>query len=152
VEDAVVTLRWARDREDVLGAFAVRQRVFCEEQGVPSEEELDGRDEDALHLVGLDPREQHRVIATLRVLIDGEKAKISRVAVEREWRRRGIALRMLALALDAARERGCRDVRLAAQIAAKTLYERAGFTVQSEPFEEAGMVHVWMGMALPAQE
>ncbi len=29
------------------GALAVRMRVFCEEQGVSAEEELDGRDEEA---------------------------------------------------------------------------------------------------------
>lgn len=30
------------------------------------------------------------------------------------------------------------------------LYERAGFAVESDVFEEAGIPHVWMGRALDA--
>jgi predicted GNAT family N-acyltransferase len=39
-------------------------------------------------------------------------------------------------------------VRLAAQIDAQRLYENAGFAVESAPFEEAGITHVWMARAL----
>ena len=67
------------------------------------------------------------------------------MAVAREWRRRGVALRMLELALDAARAQRIARVRLAAQLDAVALYEKAGFAVESEPFEEAGIAHVWMG-------
>jgi putative N-acetyltransferase (TIGR04045 family) len=142
-----IAIRWVRDPEDMRGAFAVRERVFCDEQGVPREEEIDGRDEEAQHLVALAP-DGRRVIGTLRLLVDGDRAKVGRVAVEREWRSRGIAARMLALALARARERGCVRVRLAAQMAATGVYRRAGFAVESEPFEEAGIQHVWMGQQL----
>jgi ElaA protein len=142
-----VAIRWSRGRGDVLGAFAVRERVFYGEQGVPPEEEYDGRDDEAQHLVALDPGGE-RVIATLRLLVDGERAKIGRVAVDREWRRRGVASRMLAIAVTRSRELGCTRVRLAAQAAATELYRQAGFAVESEVFEEAGIPHVWMGMAL----
>lgn len=142
-----IPIRWARDREDVRGAFAVRERVFCGEQGVPLEEEIDGQDDHALHLVALDP-DQDRVIGTLRLLLDVENAKVGRVAVERDWRRRGIAARMLELALQEARARGCVQVRLAAQLAATEVYRQAGFAVESDQFEEAGIQHVWMGRRL----
>jgi putative N-acetyltransferase (TIGR04045 family) len=142
-----IPIRWARGPEDVRGAFTVRERVFCEEQGVPREEEIDERDTDALHLVALDPQSR-RVIGTLRLLVDADRAKVGRVAVEREWRRRGIAALMLELALSRARELGCVQVRLAAQLAATSVYRRAGFAVESEPFEEAGIQHVWMGQSL----
>ncbi|MCW3020586.1 MAG: acetyltransferase [Solirubrobacterales bacterium] len=141
-----ITIRWAAGPDDLRGAFAVRERVFCDEQGVPREDELDEHDEHALHLVALDA-ESGGVIGTLRLLLEQDRAKIGRVAVEREWRRRGVALRMLQLALEAARERGSRRVRLAAQLEAVALYEQAGFAVESETFEEAGIQHVWMGLA-----
>jgi ElaA protein len=147
MDDREIPIRWARGPEDVRGAFAVRERVFCGEQGVPREEEIDGRDQEALHLVALDPQGA-RVIGTLRLLLDADSAKVGRVAVEREWRRRGIALRMLGLALAAARDRGCVRVRLAAQLEAVALYEQAGFAVESDVFEEAGIAHVWMGRRL----
>ena len=129
------------------GALTVRERVFCGEQGVPVEEEHDGLDGGALHLVALAPGGV-RVIGTLRLLLGGGEAKISRVAVERDWRRQGVALRMLLLALERAAERGCGRARLAAHIEAVDLYLRAGFAVESEPFQEAGIAHVWMGRAL----
>jgi len=142
-----IPIRWAAGPEDVRGALGLRERVFCIEQGVPPEEELDEFDEFALHLVALE-REDGPVIATLRLLCAGEEAKIGRVAVERAWRRRGIAARMLGLALARARERGCRRARLAAQLEAVALYEGAGFVVESEIFQEAGITHVWMGREL----
>ena len=151
MDEADVVIRWASAPEDLRGAIALRRRVFCGEQGVAPSDELDGLDDQADHLVALSPGVPPRVIATLRLLFDGERAKVGRVAVEPEWRRRGIASRMLEQALVRARERGCREARLASQLTATELYERAGFTVQSETFEEAGIPHVWMGRALPAR-
>jgi ElaA protein len=146
-----IDIRWAREPGDVPGAIAVREQVFCREQGVPLEEEIDGLDDSAEHLVALAPASDgERVIATLRLLVNGDSAKIGRVAVQRDWRRRGIAARMLQMALLRACERGCRRARLAAQLDAVALYEHAGFAVESEEFEEAGIPHVWMGRALAA--
>ena len=142
-----VELRWAHDAEEVAGAVAVREQVFCREQGVAKEEELDGLDDRALHLVAVQ-RGSARVVATLRLLAGGSQAKIGRVAVERSWRRRGIAARMLQMALTRARELGCDRARLAAQTQATLLYEQAGFAVESAEFEEAGIPHVWMGRDL----
>jgi predicted GNAT family N-acyltransferase len=133
----------------VEGAIAVRERVFVGEQGVPVEEELDGRDDEALHLVALEP-DGERVIGTLRLLFDGETVKVGRVAVEPEWRRQGIAARMLEAALAEARRRGARRARLASQLEVVALYEQAGFAVESGVFEEAGIPHVWMGRELGA--
>jgi predicted GNAT family N-acyltransferase len=147
MDDPEISIRWASGPDDVRGAFAVREQVFCEEQGVPRGEELDGRDKQALHVVALGPDGQP-VIGTLRLLLDGDTAKVGRVAVERKWRRRGIASQMLDLALARARERGCVQVRLAAQLVATEVYRRAGFAVESDPFEEAGITHVWMGLRL----
>jgi predicted GNAT family N-acyltransferase len=147
VEATQIDIRWATEPSDVPGAIAVREQVFCREQGVPLAEEVDGLDDRAEHLVALAP-DGRRVIGTLRLLIDGDKAKIGRVAVERDWRRRGIAARMLDLAVARARELGSVRARLAAQLQAVALYEQAGFVVESDEFAEAGIPHVWMGRAL----
>jgi predicted GNAT family N-acyltransferase len=57
---------------------------------------------------------------------------------------------MLEAALARARELGCRSARLASQLPATALYEAAGFSVRSAPFEEPGIgiPHVWMDRAL----
>jgi putative N-acetyltransferase (TIGR04045 family) len=142
-----VDIRWARDEAERAGALGVRREVFCREQGVPLEEEVDGLDGDALHLVALTDCDG-RVVGTLRLLFAAGGAKVGRVAVEREWRRRGIAAAMLQAAVEAAGERGCHEARLAAQTNAVALYEQAGFAVCSEPFEQAGIEHVWMRRGL----
>jgi predicted GNAT family N-acyltransferase len=146
---ADVVIRWAAAPEEVSGAMAVREAVFCGEQGVPRTEEVDRLDEHALHLVALAPGDA-RVVATLRLLLDEDVARIGRVAVQADWRHRGIASRMLQLAVQRAGESGHARARLAAQTRAKALYERAGFSVESEPFDDAGMPHVWMGRRLAA--
>jgi predicted GNAT family N-acyltransferase len=151
METSEPEIRWAAGAADVRGALAVREEVFCREQGVPREEEIDGRDGEALHLVALAPGDG-RVIGTLRLLIDAGTAKVGRVAVERDWRGRRVASRMLELALAAAREQGCVRARLAAQLTATGVYRRAGFEVESEPFEDAGIQHVWMGLWLTPRE
>ena len=144
---ATISIRWATGSEDVQGALRVRDQVFCSEQGVPRSEERDELDDSALHLVAV-RQDGGRVVGTLRLLAGGHVAKIGRVAVERDWRRRGIASQMLEIALGVARERGCGQARLAAQLDATALYQAAGFTVESEPFDEAGIAHVWMGRSL----
>jgi predicted GNAT family N-acyltransferase len=145
--DAQLEIRWTQDPEEVHGAFALREQVFYGEQGVPREEDVDELDRHAQHLVAFE-HDEARVIGTLRLLSFGEEAKIGRVVVAADRRRRGIASRMLQIALDRAREQGFARVRLAAQIRALELYEQAGFAVESEPFEEAGIPHVWMGLSL----
>jgi predicted GNAT family N-acyltransferase len=139
-------LRWADGEADLQGALEVRMRVFCEEQGVPVEEELDGRDEQAEHLVAVCG--DGKVVGTLRLLFSEEAVKVGRVAVERAWRGRAIASRMLELALGEAARRGAREARLASQVEVIELYRQAGFEVSSEVFEEAGIPHVWMVRAL----
>jgi predicted GNAT family N-acyltransferase len=135
------------DEAQLAGALALRERVFCDEQGVPRPEG-DERDADALHLVALDAG-GGEVVGTLRLLIDGESVKIGRVAVARERRRQGIALAMLELALARASELGCTRAVLSAQTRATDVYRRAGFAVESGLYMEAGIEHVRMGRPLP---
>lgn len=141
-----VQVRWASGSEDLARSLALRERVFVLEQGVSREEEIDGRDSQALHALAF--TDGGALIGTLRLLLEGEVAKIGRVAVERRHRRQGVATRLLELAIGEARARGACRARLAAQLGALGLYERAGFDVESAVFVEAGIEHVWMGRAL----
>jgi ElaA protein len=140
---SAIALRWTSGERELERALALRERVFCDEQGVSPAQERDGRDGEALHLLAL--ADDGRVVGTLRVLRDGETAKIGRVAVEEAWRRQGIASLMLDEALAQAAREGCTRARLAAQTDAVELYARAAFEIESERFMEAGIEHVWMG-------
>jgi ElaA protein len=143
----LIAIRWGEGPGDLAAALALREEVFVREQGVPVEEEVDGRDDEALHLLAF---EDGSLIGTLRLLFDGSTVKVGRVAVARRSRRRGVAAAMLEEALAESSRRGCTRARLASQVDAVAVYEGAGFAVESGVFEEAGIPHVWMGRTLGA--
>ena len=129
----------------MAAALALRERVFCEEQGVAPEADRDGRDAEAVHVVAFDGG---RLVGTCRLLFDGEVARLGRMAVEAEQRGRGIGAELLDAAERAAGRSGARRVRLHAQTAALRLYERAGYEQRGERFLEEGIEHVTMEKAL----
>jgi predicted GNAT family N-acyltransferase len=142
---SVIDVRPARDQAEVDAALNLRHTVFVVEQRVPLAEEQDGRDAQALHLVGV---QDGRVVATCRVLHDGDAAKLGRMAVAASARRRGIASRLLAAAEAHARTAGTARIALAAQTGALGLYERAGYAGRGERFLDAGIEHLMMDKRL----
>ena len=119
--------------------------MFVDEQGVSPTADRDGRDPEAVHLVAV---EDGRVIGTCRVLIQGPLARLGRLAVERDRRRRGIAAAILDAAGVVAREAGATEIDLHAQTYALALYRDAGYTERGEEFVEEGIRHVAMRKAL----
>ena len=101
----------------------------------------DGRDPEALHLVAVDEK---RVIGTCRVLVQGPLARLGRLAVEPDQRRRGIAAEILDAAGAVAREAGASEIDLHAQTYALPLYQAAGYAERGEEFVEEGIRHVAM--------
>jgi predicted GNAT family N-acyltransferase len=131
-----------RARSDEMEALlALRHDVFCGEQGVPEHEEMDGRDDEALHLVAVQGEE---VVATCRILFVGPTAQFSRLAVRVAERRRGIATALLKAAELETRAVGGRRLVLHAQTYARGLYERAGYRARGRNFVEADIEHVAM--------
>jgi predicted GNAT family N-acyltransferase len=135
-----------RDDAERRAALALRVEVFCDEQGVPRELELDERDQDATHLVAVSDAQE--VVGTCRVVFDGPTAKLGRMAVSEPWRRRGIGTALLDHAIVQAREMGSARVTLNAQRDAESLYAARGFTPIGARFEEAGIEHVAMELEL----
>jgi len=121
---------------------ALRTRVFVEEQGVPPEIERDDRDATAVHALSRD--ETGRVVATGRLLVDGEPATIGRMAADASVRGRGHGAAVLAELHRQAALRGVREIELHAQLTARRFYERAGYTTVGDVYEEAGIAHVTM--------
>ena len=138
-------VRPARDQAEVDAALALRYDVFCVEQGVSLEEELDGRDDEALHLVVVDGGE---VVGTCRLLVEGSDVKLGRMAVATSHRGRGLAAALLAEAEVRARELGAGRIVLAAQLTAQAVYERAGYAPYGDVFLDADIEHVMMAKAL----
>ena len=82
-----------------------------------------------------------RPIAVGLVGRDGEAGswRVRGMATEPEARGRGAGSAVLAALIDYAREQGAERIWCNARIAARTLYERAGFVVASEEFEIKGV-------------
>lgn len=131
---------WARDAPRLA---AIRRAVFIEEQGVPEELEWDAHDAAAVHFLAR--AEDATPIGCARLLPDGH---LGRMAVLRAWRGRGVGQALLAAALEVARRRGATLLMLSAQTHAAGFYERAGFVAVGGQYDEAGIPHVAMQMAL----
>ncbi len=131
-EPLIKLLSWEEARPH---ASPIRFTVFCEEQGVPPEIELDEQDSVSVHAVVF---EGTTPVATGRLLPDGH---IGRMAVLKRWRNRGIGSLMLTRLLGRAKERGQPEVALSAQIHAVPFYRAHGFVEEGSEYLEAGIRH-----------
>jgi len=138
---AAAAVRTARGPDEVALALALRERVFCGEQGVELDAERDGLDSEAVHVVAV---AGEQVVGTCRLLIEGAEARVGRMAVEPRRRGGGIGSAVLAAAEQHAARAGATVVRLHAQAAAEPLYVRAGYSAYGERFVEEGIHHVAM--------
>lgn len=141
----MIEVRPTRDEAEVAAALALREEVFCGEQGVSLAEERDGRDEEALHLVVVD---DGVVVGTCRLLVEGTTVKLGRMAVSRTRRGLGLARALITEAEARARALGAERMELAAQLNAQALYDRAGYASYGDVFLDAGIEHVMMAKAL----
>ena len=141
----MIEVRPTRDETEVAAALALREEVFCGEQGVSLAEERDGRDEEALHVVVVDGGV---VVGTCRLLVEGTTVKLGRMAVSRTRRGLGLARALITEAEARARALGAERIVLAAQLSAQPLYDRAGYASYGDVFVDAGIEHVMMAKPL----
>jgi ElaA protein len=119
--------------------LALRVDVFVVEQNCPYAE-LDGRDlEPGARLVWAQRADD--VIATLRLLDDGDAVRIGRVATAASARAAGLAGRLISRALELTAKR---DTVLDAQSYLRRWYERFGYAVDGDEYVEDGIAHVRM--------
>jgi YbgC/YbaW family acyl-CoA thioester hydrolase len=138
---------WAEIGKD---ASKVRTEVFVEEQRIPMEMEWDEADQTAVHAVAYNRLGQP--LATGRLLAHAPGvAKVGRMAVNRVLRGASLGRDILESLAQAALERGDRQIVLHAQRSAEGFYQRLGFVMRGEPFDEVGIPHVEMVRAIAAR-
>ncbi len=133
-----LVVRRAESSEDLESCVRVRLQVFVEEQGVPKELEMDALDAQAVHYLATIDSEP---VGVARRLIHGSHAKIGRVAVLKQWRRKGIGQRIMKHILAEAQHDGLAGAELGAQVWVIGFYEELGFSVVSDEFLDAGIPH-----------
>ena len=135
----LVVTTWGADR---TALEQVRRAVFIHEQGFGDKDEFDDEDPASIHVLATLKREP---VGTGRLNAGG---KIGRIAVKAGLRGRGIGTLILRQLLKEAYHRGIREPYLHSQVQAVPFYEKHGFRVEGDVFEEAGISHVRMKHAL----
>ena len=127
--------------EDLQKCLVVRGIVFCEEQKCPYSREVDGLDFSAIHFLCTTDNEP---IATARMRLFKDYAKIERLAVRKEYRGKGTGKDMFSFVLNHANKLGYSKIKIHAQVYLLKFYEDFGFIKQGEMFLDANIEHYCM--------
>lgn len=124
-------------------AFFLRYQVFVLEQNILPELEFDQLDTvDRLYLVFFDVQ---LPIATVRYQkIDSLTLNPDRLCVHPDYRNQGLGTKLLARIESQAFFEGCQSSVLSAELSAQAFYEKIGYRVVSDIFEEDGIPCVKM--------
>lgn len=116
----------------------IREQVFIIEQNILEQDEWDDQDLISQHFVVYD---HDQPIATARLL---QNNSVGRVAVLKPYRGQGIGHLIMLEIINYARQQ-CRLVlQLSSQVHAISFYEKLGFKVQGNQYDECGIPHIEM--------
>ena len=136
------TVKLVETERELEAAIGVRFQVFVAEQSIPAEEELDEADATATHAIAL---HQRTVVGTGRLVWgDDGNALIGRMAVDAQWRRKGVGGEILKFLEDFARKQGQTRAVLHAQEYVKSFYSAHGYQQHGDTFLEVDIPHVEM--------
>jgi predicted GNAT family N-acyltransferase len=130
---------WQKDKELLSN---IRYQVFVDEQKVPIELEIDDDDPLAAHILCI---VDGQPVGTGRILLDGH---IGRLAVLQANRKQGYGNKILEHLELIAQENELTEVFLNAQVTAIPFYEKRGYMIISDVFDDAGIPHKTMRKTL----
>jgi predicted GNAT family N-acyltransferase len=102
-----ISVRLARDPNDLMTVMAIRSAVYLAEQDCPIEEEFDGNDLVAAHFIGYIGNEP---VACLRARFFGDFAKVERLAVRHQFRKSRVAFKLVQACVDYLKRKGFRKI------------------------------------------
>jgi len=119
-----VSVTVARTIEDFMRVVTIRSAVYMSEQECPFDEEFDGNDFSATHLIGYVGDEP---AACLRIRYFADFAKVERLAVRREFRKTRLSFQISKAAIELCRTKGYSKIYAHAQKRLLNFFERLGF-------------------------
>jgi predicted GNAT family N-acyltransferase len=122
-QDAI-TIRVVRSMEEMARVIAIRSAVYMGEQHCPFEEEFDGNDFSATHLICHKGREP---VGCMRIRYFADFAKLERLAVRGENRNAGLASQIVDTAIELCRKKGYRVLYAHSQKRLVSFWEQRGF-------------------------
>lgn len=124
---------------DVQICLTIRYQVFVEGQKIPVNEEVDGLDSTSEHYLLLF---NQLPVGTARVRYIDDFAKIERVAILETHQKKGLGhLLMNFIIEDLRQNHQVKKAKLGAQVYAIPFYEKLGFVVCSNEYQDAGIPH-----------
>ena len=120
----------------------IRQKVFVEEQNVPSDLEWDADDKQAIHVLG---KEGNRPVACARIV---KSSYLGRVAVLKDYRGHGWGGRLIRATEQYLTEKKKNRLSLMAQANSYQFYFSNGYRPESEMVWDADIPHVNMSKIL----
>ena len=131
----------AQDSE-YAGEVELRYRVLREPLGMTREQVFFPFEKESWHLVALD---DGAVVGCVLFLPKGEKrGRLFQMAVAQALQGRGIGRLLVRRLEQRARKKGFDEIFLHARDRAVGFYERLGYRITGEPFEEIGIMHRMM--------
>ena len=130
---------WDKLKQD---AKFIRKQVFIIEQNIPEEEEWDDQDMTSDHFVVYD---QDQPIATARLL---QNNSVGRVAVLKTYRGQGIGRMIMLEIIRQAHQQDRKFLQLSSQVHAISFYEKLGFSIQGDAYDECGIPHIKMQLVI----
>lgn len=122
--------------ENLEEAFAIRRQVFCVEQNVSEEIEMDEFDDIATHILAYI---YDKPVGTARWRFTKEGVKLERFAVLKEARGEGVGEALVKYTLDQLKEN--EFIYLNAQESVIKFYKKFGFVAAGNRFYEADIPH-----------
>ena len=116
----------------------IREQVFIIEQNISEQDEWDDQDLIAQHFVVYD---HDQPIATARLL---QNNSVGRVAVLKPYRGQGIGHLIMLEIITYARQQSRKVLQLSSQVHAISFYEKLGFKVQGNQYDECEIPHIEM--------
>ena len=117
-------------------AFAIRRQVFCVEQDVSEDIEMDKFDKVATHILAFI---DDKAVGTARWRFTAEGAKMERFAVLKDARGKGVGKALVKYTLGKLKDSNF--IYLNAQESVIIFYEKFGFKVVGNRFYEADIPH-----------
>lgn len=130
---------WDQLQQD---AKLIRELVFISEQNIPEQDEWDDQDAISQHFVVYD---QNQPIATARLLANNS---VGRVAVLKAYRGQGIGRLIMLEIIAYAQAQKRPSLQLSSQVHAISFYEKLGFSIQGDEYDECGIPHIEMVMPI----
>lgn len=134
---------WDKLEQD---AKFIRKQVFIIEQNIPEEEEWDDQDMISDHFVVYD---QDQPIATARLL---QNNSVGRVAVLKAYRGQGIGRMIMLEIIQLAHQQDRKFLQLSSQVHAISFYEKLGFSIQGDAYDECGIPHIKMQLVIETKK